>query len=101
MFDMRGGVETVFDPISLRMGSGGGDRDEIRLDYRFPKHAKSPASSGSCTSSIRFWVWGDDKSPCLNGRLDQLDRSSASAFTGLVLASQVYRRCCYANPSGS
>jgi hypothetical protein len=92
MFDLRGGIETVLHPLPLRVGSGGGDRDDIRIDYRFPEHAESPASSGSCTSSTRSWTWGDDKSPCHDGRHDQLDRSAASPLARSVLDRQVYGR---------
>jgi hypothetical protein len=80
MFDLRCGVETVFHPISLRLGPSRGDRDDIRIDNRFPEYTESPASSGSCTSSTRLWICRTGQRSLLGRRSDEPPRSAGGAF---------------------
>jgi len=78
MFDLRGGIKTVFHHLSFRMGSGGGDRDCIRFDNRYPEYDGCSTSSISCTSSIRIWICrtGQRSRP---GRPDAKPRQSAGS----------------------
>jgi len=82
MFDLRGGIETVFQHLSFCMGSGGGDRDCIRFDNRYPEYNGCSTSSISCTSSIRIWICRTGERFRPGRPSNEPRRSAGSIFAG-------------------
>lgn len=80
MFDLRGGIKTVFHHLSFRMGPGGGDRDGIRLDNRYPEYDGCSTSSISCTSSVRIWICRTGQQFRPGRPSDEPRRSAGSTF---------------------
>jgi hypothetical protein len=80
MFDLRGGIKTVFYPFSFCLDLGGGDRDVVRLDHRFPEYTECPASSRPCTSYTRLWACGAGQRSGPGRPSDKPRRSAGVSF---------------------